>query len=94
MQSNQDELAHSESLTLNYKISRSFRRVRLDQANVQMRTHFRVELKQQLIPRQEVLFWEQLHVLTYVLYILDRIDLSERSHENQIFIRYIRHVNI
>lgn len=83
MRNNQDKLAHSESLTLNYKISRSFRRARFDQ----MTTHFRVELEQQLIPRQEVLFREQLHVLTYVLHVLDRVNLAERTNQSRIFIR-------
>lgn len=86
MQNNQDELAHLESLTLNHKMSRSFRRARFDHTNVQMTTHFSVELEQQLIPRQEVLFREQLHVLTYVLHILDRVDLAERTHQSRIFI--------
>lgn len=46
-----------------------------------MTTHFRVELKQQLIPRQEVGCREQLHVLTYVLRVLDRVDLPERNRQ-------------
>lgn len=46
-----------------------------------MTTHFRVELKQQLIPRQEVGCREQLHVLTYVLHVLDRVDLPERNRQ-------------
>lgn len=85
MQNNQGELAHSESLTLNYRISRSFRRARFDQTNVQMTTHFRVELEQQLIPCQEVLFWEQLHVLAYVLHVLDRVNLAEDPSEPNLY---------
>lgn len=77
--------AHLESLTLNYKISRSFRRARFDQTDVQMTTHFGVELKQQLIPRQEILLRKQLHVLTYVLHVLDRVDLAEKTHQSPIF---------
>lgn len=47
-----------------------------------MTTHFRVELEEQLIPRQEVGCREQLHVLTYVLHVLDGVDLTERTRQS------------
>lgn len=47
-----------------------------------MTTHFRVELEQQLIPRQEVGCREQLHVLTYVLHVLDGVDLTQRTRQS------------